>query len=1390
MKTPSRPSETRPAPARETAAEPAGGAPEESAAQAPPPGAGLRGPTAGPVVGVGTSAGGLEAVSALFAAMPDHSGIAFLVVPHLDPDHHSQFAELIAQKTAMPVAEATDGERLRPDRVYVIPPNRTLTLSGDRLRVVEPAEPRGHRHAVDALFRSLAAEHGQRAVGIVLSGTGSDGTGGLREIQGRGGLAIAQTPATARFDGMPRSAIDAGVVDHVLAPDEIPACLLSYARHPYLGHDDGLPPPAELASEEAVLETVVTLLRKRTRHDLGGYRRPTLLRRLHRRMGLARVERLGDYLELLRESPDELEALAQDFLIHVTGFFRDPEAWQALDHEVIAPLVAAHRGGAPIRIWVPGCATGEEAYTLAILFRERLADCADPAELRLFATDVSESVLARAREGLYAETLLYGLTPERRQRFFTAEDRGWRVQKTLREAVIFALHDLIGDPPFSRLDLISCRNVLIYLDPAVQQRLLAILHLALGPGGHLFLGHAESAGTREELFEPVSKKHRIFRRVGPTRQDLVSFSGIRRRGRETTAAPAAPQQPRWARIAGKALMARYAPASVLVDRRHHVLYFHGETDRYLAQPAGEPTRDLVALARRGLAAPLRRALAQASAEGEATVTRVRRWGRQGAEPVTITVAAVESPEDTPELWLVSFEERAAANAGAAAGEAEPDDDQGSGRQLEDEFAALREALSRTVEDAEAGHEELQAANEEMTSMNEELQSTNEELEASKEELQSLNEELRTVNSQLERKVNELEELTGDLKNLLVSTDQATLFLDRDLRIRRFTSATTLLLEVLDSDVGRPLGQLATTAATEGMTEDARAVLATLVPREREIEAGDRWYRRRTLPYRGRDDRVEGVVATFVEITSSKRAEQEATAARAYAEAIVATVRHPVVVLSPAFEVRSANAAFYRTFGLEPSTSEGRSVFALGGGRWDLPQLRELLAEVLPRQRSIEDFEFEAVDGDSGRRALLLNAHRLDSHELVLLALEDVTAQRRQEGALREARDQAREAIQVRDRFMAVLSHELRTPLTPALAIVSRLREAAATDEVVRRDLARVQRNLEYEARLIDDLLDLSRIESGRFDLQPREIDLREVAAEAAEVLTAERLEAAGLTLALELPRRSAPAWGDPVRLVQVLHNLLVNAAKFTPAGGTITMRLRAEDDSQVIEVEDTGVGIAAEELPGIFDRFGAPLEVSKRAASGLGLGLSISRAIVERHGGELTAASPGVGRGSTVSVRLPPMTISRRQLPAAARAEREAKAAQRPLPAHGPLHIVLVEDDPDSREALAELLEVDGHEVARTGSRAEALAVVEQRAGADGSGTDLVICDVGLPDGSGVELMRELIARHGLSGIALTGYGMGSDVRASLEAGFLAHFTKPVDIRALREAIQSLRAER
>ena len=993
-----------------------------------------------PVVGIGASAGGIEALSSFFDAMPADSGCAFVVVLHLDPKRESEMARILRAHTKMPVAQVEDGMQLLSDHVYVIAPATEIKLSGGRLEVSKPSEPRGQRHPVDVLFASIATELRERSVAIVFSGTGSNGTEGLKEIRAEGGMSLVQAPETAKFDGMPRSAIAAGLADHVLAPEGMPETLLAYIHHDYVAASDRAEPVSPLG--EATIDQVLDMVRARDGHDFGYYRRNTLRRRIHHRMGLRNIGTLADYLKELHANPEEVATLVADLMISVTGFFRDPEAWRALGELVIAPLVAGRENGRPVRIWVPACATGEETYSIAMLITEHAEAAGKRFDVKVFATDAQEDNLRKARDGIYPAAALADFPPERVRRFFERIDGSFQVSKELRDMVVFAQHNFLRDPPFSRLDIVSCRNFLIYLVPEAQQRIIAQCHFALRPDGHLFLGNAETIGRHDDLFETVSKKWRIYRRIGPTRHDLVDYRPLRgSAATETAGEPlAAPQEAGSAPVADiarRALLERYAPASVLLDQRGRVVYFHGTTRDYLEQPPGEPTRDLLAMARDGLGLKLRGAIRDAT-KGDKSVAVHGRVHQSGSwRDVTMTVVPLPASPQGSKFILVSFTPGRPAAKPKQPTRREDARETGAGEQaLREELASMRTELRNTIEHLETANEELKASNEEATSMNEELQSTNEELETSKEELQSFNEELNTVNSQLQHKIAELEWTTNDLNNLLAGSETATLFLDDKLAIKWFAPATKELFDLVASDIGRPIAHFARKFSDDNLLPDAETVLKKLITVEAEVPSDTgRWYLRRMLPYRTRDNRIAGVVVTFNDITERRAAALAINEARVYAETIVGAVRQPLLVLDAKLRIQSANPAFYDLFKVSAKETLGSLLYDLGNGQWDIPALRALLEEVLSKNREVTGYEVEHGFRDIGRRYMLLNASRLDQgggrDELILLAIEDITERKHAEGAAKQrAEDVAKQlAAIVESSDDAIISKTLDGTIT-------------------------------------------------------------------------------------------------------------------------------------------------------------------------------------------------------------------------------------------------------------------------------------------------------------------------------------------------------------------------
>ena len=974
---------------------------------------------ASPIVAIGASAGGIPALKQFFEAMPENPGIAFVVVLHLSPSHESHLVSVLQRTTKLEVVPVERSARIKPDCIYVISPNTVLTITDDRLRAREPESQMERRHPVDAIFQSLAEHRGADAIGVILSGSGSNGSAGAQSIREHDGIILVQDPESAEHPEMPRNVVMAGLADRVLPPQDMPTVLVGYVRGTNVTLEKTEDEIAQTSETE--LNSILAVLRTRGHHDFSPYKKKTLVRRILRRMGLTQIEGFRHYVDKLRSDPEEIQALIGDLLINVTGFFRDPEAWETMDEKVIAPIIESRSDGQPVRVWVPACSTGEESYSIAMMLLERAEEVQKPLDIKVFATDAAPQALARARAGLFPATIAEAIPAARLNRFFDKEDDLYRAKKSLREAVIFAPQNLLSDPPFSRLDLVSCRNLLIYLEPQVQDKIIALLHFALREGGYLFLGTAETVGRHTDLFHPLSKKWRIYRRTGTTRHELVDFPllGSDHAGPgEAGGARGARRAP--ADEARDTLLSAFAPPSVLIDEHHRILYFHGDLEPYLKTPSGEPTLDLLAMTREEFRPKLRASIRQALKEKNAVTADVGLKKNRKSD-VRLTASPIFWRASAARL-LVSFEERAT-NPRASHERRELERQAFSEGQLEEELRTAREELRLSVEQLETSNEELKASNEEITSMNEELQSTNEELETSKEELQSLNEELNTVNTQLQSKVEELEDRTNDLDNLLNSTAIATLFLDDQCRIRWFSPPVRTLFQIIQADVGRPITDFAQRFNDETFLDDARDVLRNLQPREKEVSGADeRWNLRRILPYRTEDNRIDGVVATFTDITERKQWEEALGAAKVYAESIVDTTRQPLVVLTENMIVRSANRAFYECFRLTPQQTESRVLFEVNGGDWDIPDLRRALRDAIPDSGILTDLEVTHVFRELGRRHLLVNARKLDDAALRLVAIEDVTA-RKQAEAHREV-------------LLSELHHRVKNLLTKVLAIIT------------------------------------------------------------------------------------------------------------------------------------------------------------------------------------------------------------------------------------------------------------------------------------------------------------------------------------------------------------------
>ena len=1353
------------------------------------------------VVGIGASAGGLEALSRFLDALPANPGLAFIVIQHLDPAHESRMVDLLASHTVMPVQQATDGMMLVPDHVFVIPPGVYLAIEAGALRVSEPREHRGSRLPFDFLLQSMAREIGERAIGVVLSGTGADGTKGLAALRAQGGLAIAEDPKEAKFDGMPHSAIAAGAVDLVLPIADIPAALLHRSRR-------GLfitpvvpaaplqtePPGARVVPE---LANILALLRTRSTHRFNLYKQGTLLRRIERRMGMLGIVEAARYLEVLQEDAKELEQLKKDLLINVTCFFRDPKMFEELATTTLPNLLANHPPDRPLRIWIPACSSGEEVYSLAILFQEAMAAAKRSIKLQIFASDIDQDAVAQAREGLYPASIEADVSPERLARHFTRENGSYRIASDLRAAVVFTVQDLLVDPPFSRLDLISCRNLLIYLQPEAQEKVLLLFHFALREGGILVLGGAETVGSLTSRFEPVSKVYRIFRHIGRNQPGDVTLpldgrsspralwlTGRRMSGRR---APGVVEQ------AQRLLLDTYAPASVLINGHLTALHFSGPVDRYLRVTAGEPSQDLLGLLREGLRSKLRAVVQQSRSSGsrvEVHGAHVQRDGttadvRIVVQPLPregIAGEAVSEPED---LLLVSFFDEPQPSDTqplvTPTSAAQPTSDTADSlriTELEQELEVTRQDLRNAIHDLEAANEEQKAIDEEAMSVNEEFQSANEELVTSKEELQSLNEELTTLNNQLQESLDRQRDTANDLQNILHSAGVATLFLDRDLNIRFFTPAMTALFKILPGDIGRPLSDLSTLAASKDLALHASAVLAGGSPVQQQIETAEgAWFLRSILPYRTQQQRIEGVVVTFSEITATMLARREVEVAHAYLDSIINTIHQPLVVLDTSHRIVSGNHAFFEGFHVDPVASIGKTFGYPDILSWEAPELPAFLDRVGVQKAPAADLEIWADLPGRGRRWLALHARSiargLTGATKILLAIDDITEQKAAATELRDALHTADRANQEKSRFLASASHDLRQPLQTIGLLRDLLTQKVTTPEA-QELLTRLNDSVTAMTDILNTLLDINQIESG--GVRPEIVNFP--IGDLLERLKGEfsyHAQATGLDW--RVVRCGLTVRSDKRLLEQMIRNLLTNAMKYTSrnpnqtAPGRILLGCRRRADKLLIQVWDNGPGIPKEQISAIFDEFYQVDNPARDRRNGLGLGLSIVRRLSNLLEHPVHVASR-IGKGAVFTIEVPLADTQPAGMQAAGRREGEDRVRS----------ILVVEDEPLMRELLEQLLADAGYKTTVAADGLIAVDLVTRGV----IRPDLVVADFNLPNRvNGVQTVERLrkLLQAPLPAIVLTG-DISAGTRQEIANHHCVHLVKPVNSEALFHTIR------
>jgi two-component system CheB/CheR fusion protein len=893
-----------------------------------------------PVIGIGSSAGGLEALELFLKNVPYPCGMAFVIVQHLDPTHNGIMVELLQRVTAMPVCQVSDRLKIEPDHVYLIPPNKDMSILHGMLHLLDMVKPRGLRLPIDFFFRSMADDLQHHSVGVILSGMGSDGTLGLRAIKEKGGGVFVQDPASSKFDGMPRSAIDDGLAD-VVAPVEIlPAKIITYLKHlPILSK------PALALEDRALssLEKIVILLRAQTGHDFSLYKKNTIYRRIERRMGIHEIEKISTYVRYLQENPHEIDLLFKELLIGVTSFFRDPAAWELLQSKGIPAILASRPSGGVVRAWVAGCSTGEEAYSLAMVFRDVLATMkhAGHFKLQIFATDLDKAAIEKARTGIYPPNITADVSPQRIKQYFEKDDHGYRITREIRETIVFAPHNVIMDPPFTKLDILVCRNLLIYMEQELQKKLMPLFHYSLNPGGILFLGTAETVGSNSQLFEMFDSKARLFRHL----HQSISFEAVDFPASFSHSLPVFPDgsdeqaklttsEINLKAITDKLLLQNYTPAAVLTNSNGDIVYISGRTGKYLEPAAGKANLNIFAMAREGIGYELnllfRNVLRQ---KGEITKKGVRVGTNGETQILDLTVKLIEKPDALKNMVMIVFAD--VAKKAPEASDQAPFANVSDSRivSLAEELKEAKDEIITIREEMQTSEEELKSTNEEMQSANEEMQSTNEELTTSKEEMQSLNEELQTVNHELQSKVTDLSQANNDMKNLLNSTDIATLFLDDELNIRRFTNRTSSIIKLIASDVGRPITDIVTDLHYPALADDAHEVLTTLVFSEKQIAASnERWFTVKIMPYRTQENRINGLVITFNDISIAKKLEQSLREIEKSFRFLIDTMPVGIILQQSEGDIVMANQEAERITGISMKEMQGKNLTDL---RWKL-----------------------------------------------------------------------------------------------------------------------------------------------------------------------------------------------------------------------------------------------------------------------------------------------------------------------------------------------------------------------------------------------------------------------------------------------------------------------
>ncbi|MCM2373478.1 chemotaxis protein CheB [Aporhodopirellula aestuarii] len=1340
------------------------------------------------IVGVGASAGGLEALEAFFRAIPADSGMAFVVIQHLSPDFKSHMEELLARQTSIPVHRVENGQRVRPNHIYLIPAKMEMVINEGKLLLTERSSDRTMVHPVDQFFRSLATDVGRYAVGVVLSGTGNDGARGVRDIHEAGGLVIAQDDVSAKFYGMPGSARETGMVHVVLPPIAIAEALVRYTQE---GISREKLAEEDLAFGNMEVEAkILHLLHRRTTLDFSQYKSSTVGRRINRRMQLLGLRELEDYLSRLTNDEHEQDELYKDLLIGVTKFFRDRDAFESLRTQAIEKLIGARNNGEPLRVWVAACATGEEAYSLAILIDEEIQKLASDLDFKIFATDEHKGSLQIAGKGVYSEEALSEVTPSRRDRYFTRTRDGYQVQRYLRNKIVFAPQNLINDAPFTQMDLVSCRNMLIYLQPTAQRKVLSLFHFALNGNGVLFLGPSESPGELSDEFQPINKRWRIFKKRRDVRLPLGSRVPIGRRLETMPYSPTTIAPAKSNRVTADLiktydrLLAKKMGCSILVSESGDMLHIFGGAEKYLRQRGGRPSNHLLEMIDESLKNSISTAWHHALAKRETVqyaATQCR--SQQQEEMLRISVQPLASTSNEPCEVLVEFEQLPIL---IESSKSQSDDRAEHARMhlLESELRFSQENLQATIEEMETSNEELQATNEELVASNEELQSTNE-------ELHSVNEELYTVNAEHQRRVEELALANDDMDNLLATTRVGVIFLDDGLYIRRFTPEIARVFDLDEHDMGRSMEKIAHMLNHPELLDELRQVMQSQSEREVTVrDSNDTPYLVRMLPYQSSDE-TRGVVLTLVDIATLAAAEKEIRLQQLAIESAV----NGIIITDPRVEgnpITYANRGFLTLTGYELDEVIGRNCKFLQGPETDTETIRRI-RDGLDRGQPVRvailnyrkdgksfwnDLQIAPVYGSDGKVCNFVGVQH------------DITNQILAQEALKEANEASQRANEAKNAFLATMSHELRTPMTAVLGFADMLRsESDHPDFLEKVDI--IKRNGSYLLSLLNDILDLSRIEAGKLKFEKQPLDILRVVREV-ERLMQPRTEQDNVTLRFRYAARlPSQIMGDEVRIRQILVNLIRNAIKFTPEGEVVVQTDLVNDDEHSrleISISDTGIGITPNQMKRLFVPFSQASKQTTRQFGGTGLGLSISKRLAEGMGGTIHAESE-IGRGSRFTLSLPlsdaeaGSTIDVTNLRSGKTKDADNSAANYPRIES---RVLLADDRRDIWRIGKFFLERCGAEVTIAENGQQAVEAVRD-AEKNGRPFSLVLMDMQMPIMDGREAVATL-RQEGftLPIIAITADAMEGERESCIEMGCDEYFPKPINGPKLTEMVASL----